>query len=89
MPKKTLEHLITTLHERFGSDLVSPEQQKLLQDLQAHMHNIGDDGIDEKATVDADVKDTLTLLIEAVEEEHPQAAVTIRQVVEALGKMGI
>lgn len=84
MPKQTLEHLMTTLHERFGSDLSSPEQQKLLQDIESHIH-----GLNEEEPVDPGVKDTLNLLIEEVEEQHPQVATVVREVMEALKNMGV
>ena len=84
MPKQTLQNLISTLHEQFGDDITSPQQQQLMQNLENHIH-----AMDESDPADPDIQETLTLLVENVEVRHPQAAALIREVMEALKNMGI
>jgi hypothetical protein len=84
MSQATIKNLITSLHERFGDDLTSPQQQQLMEKLNLYSHKL-----DQKEPVDPDIKETLELLLEELEVQHPQAAGIIRQVIEALGNMGI
>jgi hypothetical protein len=84
MPKQTLQNLISNLHDQFGDDETSAQQQQLMQALESHIH-----GMDEAAPVDPNVQETLTLLLDDVEVRHPQAAGIIREVMEALKNMGI
>ena len=83
-PKKTIQTLISDLHNRFGEDLNSPQQQALMKKLQAHVHNF-----DEADSVDLDFKDTLNLLLEDIEVQHPKAAGIIREVMTILSNMEI
>ena len=84
MTKQTLQNLISNLHDQFGDDETSTQQQQLMQALESHIH-----GMDEAAPVDPNIQETLTLLVEDVEERHPQSAAIIREVMEALKNMGI
>jgi hypothetical protein len=84
MPKHQIHALITDLHERFADDLVSPEQQALLQQLQLHIHEMG-----EADPVDTNFVDTVDLLLAETETEHPVVAGMLRQVLELLRNMGI
>ena len=84
MPQEKISNLITDLHERFGDDLSSPEQQALMQALQSHAHDLG-----AAEPVDPSFQETLNLLMEEVEIEHPQAAAILREVMDALKNMGI
>jgi hypothetical protein len=84
MSKEKVEDLISSLHERFADDLVSPQQQKLMDELRNHMH-----AMDENDQSTPDLQDTLGALLEDVEHQHPQAAIVVREVLEALKNMGI
>lgn len=84
MPKQTLQNLMSNLHDQFGDDETSIQQQQLMQALESHIH-----GMDEAAPVDPDIQETLTLLVEDIEVRHPQSAAVIREVMEALKNMGI
>lgn len=84
MPKQTLKTLISTLHDRFGDDLTSPQQQQLIKALENHIH-----AKNASAPLDPSVQETLGLLLEDVEVQHPQAAAIIREVMETLKNMGI
>ena len=76
--------MITTLHDRFGDELISPQQQQLLQNLKNHIH-----AVDEKDPLDPDFQDSLNLLLEEVESGHPKAAEILREVIKILNNMGI
>jgi hypothetical protein len=75
---------MSSLHDQFGDDEISAQQQQLMQDLESHIH-----GMNEAAPVDPNIQETLTLLLDDVEERHPQSAAIIREVMEALKNMGI
>jgi hypothetical protein len=40
MPKAKITNLLTSLHDRFGDDLTSPQQQQLMEDLRNHVHKM-------------------------------------------------
>ena len=84
MPKQTLQNLISSLNDNFGDDLSSPQQQQLMQALQNHIH-----ALDEDDTADPGIQETLGLLVEEIEAQHPQAATVVREVMQALKNMGI
>ncbi|MGH1487095.1 MAG: DUF4404 family protein [Cellvibrionaceae bacterium] len=84
MSKIAIENLIGSLHERFGDNLTSPQQQQLMESLQRHVHDLNDSD-----PIDPDFQETLGILLEDVELQHPQAAGIIRELMEALKNMGI
>lgn len=84
MPKKRIENLITDLHEKFAGELTSPEQQKLMLDLRNHTH-----AMEEAEPIDPSFEDTLTILLEDIELDHPQAAAILREVMDTLKNIGI
>ena len=84
MPKAKITHLMTSLHERFGDDLTSPQQQQLIKDLQSHIH-----AWNEKEPVDPNFQDTVNVLLEDIEEEHPKAAVIVREIMHILQNIGV
>lgn len=84
MPQEKIHALITDLHERFAGDLVSPEQQALMEQLQAHIHEKGEAG-----PVDPGLAETVEVLLADIEVEHPVAAGMLRQVLDLLKNIGI
>ncbi|MCB1615026.1 MAG: DUF4404 family protein [Pseudomonadales bacterium] len=84
MPKEKLLNLITRLHDSFGDEEVSPQQQQLLDDMKLHIHNIN-----EPAPTDPDMLQTIETLIEDIEEDHPKAAGLARDIMEILVNIGI
>ena len=84
MPKAKITNLITSLHERFGDDLTSPQQQQLIRDLQSHIH-----AWDEKEPVDPSFQDAVNLLLEDIEEKHPKAAALVREITHVLQNIGV
>jgi hypothetical protein len=84
MPKTKIENLITHLHEQFGDDLDSPQQQQLMQQMQYHLHQLN-----EADPKDPGLRETAELLLENLEVNHPQAAIFVREIISLLQGMGI
>ncbi len=84
MPKQTALHLITDLHERFGDDITSPEQQALLEQVKLHIHNMN-----ESEPTDPTFLDTLEQLTTELEVEHPRAASILEQLFTTLKNIGV
>ncbi len=84
MPIDNLKALISDLHDSFGDDETSPQQQQLMQKLQTYVHDI-----DTAEPVPPGLIESAEILLEEVEEGYPKIAASIRQVISALGNMGI
>ena len=84
MPKQQIENLISNLHDHFGDDATSPQQQQLIEKMERHIHNVQDPEL-----IEPSFKETVELLIEEVEEEHPKAAAIAREILEVLGNIGV
>ncbi len=84
MPKERVESLITDLHERFGDDLPSPQQQELMAQLQAHIHDLG-----EAEPVEPDFLEAVEVYLAEIEGEHPKAAAVVHQILDTLRNIGV
>ncbi|KZY37965.1 hypothetical protein A3752_06650 [Oleiphilus sp. HI0081] len=84
MPKEKVAHLITDLHERFGDELVSPQQQSLLEQVKTHAHEM-----DEAEPADPNFLELVETLVAEVEAEHPRAAAILEQMLDTLKNIGI
>jgi hypothetical protein len=84
MPKQTLKNLISSLHNNFGDNDASLQQQQLMRDLESHIH-----GMNEVTPTDPNIQETLMHLLEEVEVRNPKSAAIIREVMDALKNMGI
>jgi len=84
MPIDNLKALISDLHDSFGDDETSPLQQQLMQQLQMYVHDV-----DAAEPVPPGLVESAEILLDEVEEDYPQTAAIIRQVINALGSMGI
>lgn len=84
MPKTQAGHLISELHERFGDQLPSSQQQDLLMRLNSHIHELG-----EQDPVDPSFLDAVELYFNELENEHPQGAAIVKQLLETLKNIGI
>jgi hypothetical protein len=84
MPVDNLKALISELHDSFGDDETSPQQQQLMQQLQTYLHDI-----DTAEPVPPDLIESAEILLDEVEVAYPKTATIIRQVIKALGNMGI
>lgn len=84
MPKQRAKQLITELNERFGDSAPSPQQTDLMAQLDAHIHELGED-----TPVDPSFVDAVELYLSEVESAHPQTATVIKQLVETLKNIGV
>ena len=87
MPARELQEQLNTLREQLEQNppLTQEEREHLNQlatQIQAQI-NI------EKATNDSSLADSVNLAVERFEVEHPTLAVTLRNIVQTLGNIGI
>ena len=81
MPIDNLNALISDLHDSFGDDETSPQQQELMRQLEAYVHDINT-----AEPVPPSLIESAEILLE---ESYPQTAAIIREVINALGRIGI
>ena len=79
-----LKALIIDLHDSFGDAETSPRQQQLMQQLETYVHDI-----DTAEPVPPSLIESVEILLDEVEEGYPHTAAIIRQVIKALGNIGI
>jgi hypothetical protein len=84
MPIDNLKALITDLHDSFGDDQTSPQQQQLMQQLQIYVHDI-----DTAEPVPPGLIESAEILLEEMEEGYPKTAAIIKQVINTLGSIGV
>lgn len=84
MSPEKAQSLISQLHDLYGTDETSPEQRRLLADLERHVHTRG--SAEEPDPVPLE---TLENLVEEMAAEHPRTATVMRQLMETLKNMGI
>jgi hypothetical protein len=84
MPKQKIQHLISDLHERFGDELTSPQQQALMSQLKTHIHDL-----DESEPVEPGFLETKDTFIAQIEDDHPNAAVIVNKILETLKNIGV
>ncbi len=84
MPKQKAIALISDLHERFGDDEQSAQQKQLLNSLQQHIHELGEEDAPEPDFIDA-----LEVLVTDTEVEHPAIATVLRTLVDTLKNIGV
>ena len=82
MPKQTLHNLMTQLHDVFGSADTSPEQQKLFEELNGHIHEIN-----ENDPVDPTPLETVELLLEQLGEDHPKTSALLNEMLNTLRRI--
>lgn len=84
MPKAKINNLISELNEIFGSDVPSEQQQKLLADLEMHIHDSS-----ESAPVDPPPMVIIETMLENLGEEHPKASLLLRELLDTLKNIGV
>ena len=84
MSKTQIENLISRFHQQFGDTLLSPQQEQLMSDMRHHLHNM-----DEKEPQDPDFQEMVELLIKEIEDQHPKAANTAKEILNILNNIGI
>lgn len=84
MAKPHIEGLLTQLHEKFASSDTSPQQEELLRQLRSQL--VDADGPQEAG---GDPLATAELLREELAEGHPHLSRAVRELIAALGNIGI
>ncbi|MNN84799.1 hypothetical protein D3C81_2020040 [compost metagenome] len=87
MPAKELQKQLETLREQLEQNPPLTEVER--EDLHELMAQIESEIQLEAATQDASIVDGVNLAVERFEVEHPTIAGTLRNIVNALGSMGI
>ncbi|WP_065615888.1 DUF4404 family protein [Pseudomonas moraviensis] len=87
MPAQELQKQLDTLREQLEQNPPLSEVER--EDLRALMVQIESEIQLETATQDASIADGVNLAVDRFELEHPAIAVTLRNIVNALGSMGI
>lgn len=87
MPARELQEQLNTLRVQLDQNPpLNEEQREHLNDL---AKQIEAEIALEKATNDSSLADNVNLAVERFEVEHPSLAVTLRNIVQTLGSMGI
>ena len=87
MPAQELQKQLDTLREQLEQNPPLSEVER--EDLHALMAQIETEIKLESATQDASIADGVNLAVDRFELEHPAIAGTLRNIVNALGSMGI
>ncbi len=85
MAQEKIQNLISQLHDLYWDDkTASVQQQRLLQELERRAHPEGTEELDEPMP-----RDTMEMLVEEMEVEHPKTAAVMRELLETLKNIGI
>ena len=84
MAKEKVENLISKLHQTFGNDELSPQQEQLINDMKAHLHNW-----DEPEISDPTFRETAEILLNDIKENHPKAALIAKEIIDTLNNIGV
>jgi hypothetical protein len=84
MPREKIKGLLSQLHEKFADSETSPQQEALMQQLQSQLSDW-----EGPKPADGSVVTTAEMLLEEVEEKHPQLSMLLKEILEALGNIGI
>ncbi|MDB5983789.1 MAG: hypothetical protein JWQ69_4804 [Pseudomonas sp.] len=87
MPARELQEQLTTLREQLEKNTTLSEDER--QNLHVLMQEIERKIELETMTKDASLADGVNLAVERFELEHPAIAVTLRNIVQTLGNIGI
>ncbi|WP_333989679.1 DUF4404 family protein [Pseudomonas sp. S3(2024)] len=87
MPAQELQKQLDTLREQLEQNPPLSEAER--EDLHTLMAQIETEIKLESATQDASIADGVNLAVDRFELEHPAIAGTLRNIVNALGSMGI
>ena len=84
MPKDKIEGLLGQLHEKFADSETSPQQEALMQQLQSQLSEW-----EGPKPADGSVVTTAEMLLEEVEEQDPHLTQLLKEILDALDKIGI
>lgn len=84
MSTEKLGGLVTQLHDQLTTSQTSPEQEALLQQLHSQLENW-----EGPPAPDGSIVNTAELVLEELEDHHPQLSLVIREIIDALARIGI
>lgn len=84
MPQKKIANLMTELHEQFGLVEPSPQQEKLMRDIESHIHNAS-----EPTPPDPSLTESAEMLLETLGGDHPRTAAIMRELLDTLKNIGV
>jgi len=83
MPKQQAKKLFSDLEVHLDSE-VSDAQRTLMQQVKNHIH-----AENEPEPSEPDLQETLELLLLDIEQNHPKAAIVVREILKTLGDIGV
>lgn len=84
MPKKELKSMFQNLRDHLPDGEASAQQRMLLEQIAYHLHEEG-----EPDPVDPSIRDSVEMLIEDIETDHPKSAAIARNILETLAAIGV
>ncbi len=84
MPKKELKSLFQHLRDHLPEGEASAQQKILMDQIAYHLHEDGSPD-----PVDPGIRESVELLLEDIEQNHPRGAAVARNILETLGNIGI
>lgn len=84
MPKAKIENLMTELHDRFGEMEASPQQERLLAELQAHVHDVSEGSVKDPTPLES-----IQLMIDDLGDNHPNVSALLRELLDTLKNIGV
>jgi len=84
MPKAKIENLMSELHERFGEVDMSPQQERLLAELQAHVHDVTEGSVKDPTPLES-----VQLMIDDLGDNHPNVSALLRELLDTLKNIGV
>jgi hypothetical protein len=82
--KEKMEGLLSELHAKYAASDTSPAQDALMEQLQSQLAEW-----DGPKPADGSVITTAELLVEELKERHPQISAVLRELVQALARVGL
>jgi hypothetical protein len=84
MSRQDMQTLMTELHELFGHQEPTPQQEQLMRNLEQHVHGQGEPDVDRP-----DLVESLEVMVEDLEAEHPRTAGVLREMMAILRNIGV
>ena len=84
MTTEKITGLVTQLHDHITTNVTSPEQEALLLQLHSQLANW-----EGAPAPDGSPVSTAELLLEELDDNHPQLSLVIREIIDALARIGI
>jgi hypothetical protein len=82
--QQKMEALMSELHELFGNQEPTPQQQQLMRNLEQHIHAVGEPDVDRPNLVES-----LEVVVEDLEVDHPRTSAVLRELVATLRNIGV